>query len=366
MTRALVTGACGAMGSRLVELLLQKGYEVTATDLDRPRGATVRNKDRIIRLGARFIPADLTQPRTLPPVVKDVDIVFHTASAFNYYMPFEIMSRINVDGTRNLCEAIVRENPGLKLMVHWSTMEIYGISMFDATRLPPTGELTEEHPPNPSSEVAYERTKYLQEQVVWDYHRRHGLPVLVIRPASVYGPGTLMDTVLFFLVTRGIITALPRLNFRWPLIHVSDVIHASVHLSEKEGLGGQVFNLVDDQNYTFSDVIFSIAQATGNRIYALPPLPPTFLKLIRPFLGLVQWMCLREIRSIQKKGKTPFVSEQTLRGFFREFKNIKKLSENFRATNKKLKATGYRLLYPDYRLSVYETARWYRERGYII
>jgi UDP-glucose 4-epimerase len=358
LERVLVTGACGAVGSALVELLVQKGYRVRATDLEQPVGVTVRNRERILQLGVEFVPADLTRPETLPPVVKGVDVVFHTASIFNYYAPLELMRKVNVEGTRNLCEALLRENP--KVFVHWSTLEIFGISMFQIE-----GELTEEHQPRPCEGIPYEKTKHEQEQVVWEYHAR-GLPAIILRPASLYGPGTMMDTVLFFLVTRGIIPALPRrLGFRWPLVHVKDVIHSSVHLAEK-GEVGKAYHIVDDQHYDLADVIFSIAAATDNKIYTLPPISmdSRLTRMAKIFLPLAKGMAVRTIRRIKKKGGKPFVEEGVLAAMLDELGRIE-FSKSFRASNKRLKETGYHLLYPDYRLSVYETAEWYRQRGYI-
>lgn len=360
MERVLVTGACGAVGSALVELLAQKGYRIRATDLEQPVGVTVRNRERILQLGVEFIPADLTRPETLPRVVRDVDVVFHTASIFNYYAPLELMRAVNVEGTRNLCEALLKEGGTLKAFIHWSTLEIFGISMFQIE-----GELTEEHQPRPCEGIPYEKSKYEQEQVVWEYHRR-GLPAIVLRPASLYGPGTMMDTVLFFLVTRGIIPALPRqLGFRWPLVHVKDVIHSSVHLAEK-GEVGRVYHIVDDQRYDLADVIFSIATATENKIYALPPISMSgrLTRLGKIFLPLAKRIAVRAIRKIKRKGRKPFVEEGVLAAMLDELGQTK-FSKNFRASNRRLKETGYRLLYPDYRLSVYETAEWYKQRGYV-
>jgi nucleoside-diphosphate-sugar epimerase len=360
LERVLVTGACGAVGSALVELLTQKGYRVRATDLEQPVGATVRNKERILQLGVEFVPADLTRPETLPPVVRDVDVVFHTASIFNYYAPLELMQRVNVEGTRNLCEALLREGRTPKVFMHWSTLEIFGISMFQIE-----GELTEEHQPRPCEGIPYEKTKYEQEQTVWEYHRR-GLPAIVLRPASLYGPGTMMDTLLFFLVTRGIIPALPRqLGFRWPLVHVKDVIHSSVHLAEK-GEVGKAYHIVDDQQYDLADVISSIAAATDEKIYTLPPISMSsrLMRLGRIFLPLAKRAGVRTIRKIKRKGRKPFVEEGVLAAMLDELGRTK-FSKNFRASNRRLKETGYHLLYPHYRLSVHETAEWYRQRGYI-
>lgn len=364
---ALVTGACGAIGTNLVDLLLERGYQVRATDLETPVGTTVRNRDHIEKSGAEFIPSDLTKPDTLEKVVRDVEIIFHVASIFNYYTPFEVMERVNVQGMKNLCDAILKVNPDIELLVHWSTGEVYGFNMFDATMLPPSGELLEDHPMTPG-ESPYAKSKYLQEQVVWKYHKENGLPVTVLRLASVYGPGSMVDTLFFFLVTRGIIQAFPQqINFRWPLVHVKDVIASSVYLAERKNVVGEAYNIADDQNYTIADIFFSIAEATGNKIYRLP-LNIQMSKvsgMMRTFLPMVKRFVPGIINAVKKKGKIPMFETFTINAYIDVLRSIRKFSDNFKYSNRKLKQTGYKLIYPDYRYSVYETAQWYREVGYI-
>ncbi|MBI4361927.1 MAG: NAD(P)-dependent oxidoreductase [Euryarchaeota archaeon] len=364
--RVLVTGACGAIGTNLVELLVQQGTEVRATDLESPTGVTVASREQVERCGATFIPSDLTRPETLDRVVKGVDAVFHLASIFNYATPWEAMERVNVQGTRNLCEAIARSDPKTRL-IHWSSGEVYGFGMMDAAALPPDGELTEEAPQAPG-ESPYAKSKQLQEQVVWEYHREKGLPATVLRLASVYGPGTMLDTLFFFLVHRGILQAFPRhINLRWPLVHVQDVIRSSVHLAGRKEAVGQAYNIVDDQNYTVADVIHSVALATGNRLYALP-IPIRMSKvtgITKLALPIAKMDTLRRIRAVKKRGKKPTFETFTIEAYMDVLRRVKRVHDDFRYSNRKLKATGYTLRYPDYRHSVHETADWYRQRRYI-
>jgi nucleoside-diphosphate-sugar epimerase len=366
MPLALVTGACGAIGNNLVDLLLEKRYKVRATDLEKPTGVTVCDRERIESCGAEFIPSDLTKPETLEKTVKDVDIVFHLASILNYATPWEVMERVNVQGTKNLCEVIAKTNPDARL-IHWSSGEVYGFGMMDASRLPPSGELTEEAQQKPG-ESPYAKSKHLQEQVVWGYSKEKGLKVTVLRLASVYGPGTFIDTLLFFAITRGIVGAFPKyINFRWPLVHVKDVIASSVFLAEKDVSVGEAYNIADDQNYTIAEVIYAIAFATGNKLYN-PPLPIHMSKVTRitkAFIPLARRAAVRRINNVKKKGKTPVFETFTISAYMDTIKEVEKFSDDFKFSNRKLKGAGYELLYPDYRYSVYETAEWYRARGYI-
>ncbi|PIU69015.1 MAG: hypothetical protein COS84_00230, partial [Armatimonadetes bacterium CG07_land_8_20_14_0_80_40_9] len=120
----LVTGACGFNGSYMVELLLEKGYKVRATDLE----GTERGiyEDLVKREGVEFVPSDLTKKETLKEVVKDVEYVFHPAAVFDYAAKWELMERVNVFGTRNLCEVLMEEGKVKKFVV-WSSAAVYGI-----------------------------------------------------------------------------------------------------------------------------------------------------------------------------------------------------------------------------------------------
>ena len=87
----LVTGACGFMGTHMVEVLAEAGYQIRATDL--PAAYPEDNKKRglfpsVLRnLGVDFVGADLTDKQSLAEVVKDVEIIFHIAGLFSHQFP---------------------------------------------------------------------------------------------------------------------------------------------------------------------------------------------------------------------------------------------------------------------------------------
>ncbi len=364
---ALVTGACGAIGTNLVLLLLDKGYSVRATDLEETTSCTAKqNKEYIQKSGAEFQSSDLTKPETLEDVVKDVDIIFHTASLFNYYSPIDAMRKVNVEGTRNLCDAVIEHNPDLERFMHWSTGEIYGFNMMDEEDLPSNGALKEGASKTPG-ESPYAQTKWEQEQVVWEYNEEYDLPAISLRLASVYGPGTLVETLFCYLITRGIVNIFPRnFSFRWPLVHVEDTLWSALHLAEN-GEVGEAYNISDDQNYTISDVFYAIANETDNELYSVPTVfgASTIMSLIKPFLPLLKPPISSIIDGIKSQGIKPMMGKSTVEGYIEVLQDIDDFAEDFYYSNQKLRDTGYEPRYPDYRDSVRETYKWYREIGYI-
>lgn len=332
---ALVTGAHGFMGKQLCRRLAAHGFEVRGTDLEAAADGTFEDSD------IEFVPADLTEPDTLASVVTDVDEVFHTASLFSYAsnVPWERFETINVEGTRNLLEALRDADPDR--FVHWSTAGVYGAP--DPDRLP----VTEDHPKTPESN--YDRSKWLQEQAVTEHHEEYGLPTVVLRPAPVYGPGNTYGIAqLWFAVAKGYLQVFPSYcDYHLPLVHAEDVIGASVHLAE-HGESGAAYNVIDDQEYELRDVLSFAAEVLDSKLYGLPLGNRTYeaLNAFRRFVPAL------EDRYRANDEEPPFERDAL---FY--------LKGNYWLSNDRLRETGYEPAYPRFEHGLLETIEWYRTEG---
>lgn len=333
--RALVTGACGFIGSRVCEKLAEEGYEVRGTDL------ATADRSAMGELDAEFAAADLTEYDEVREAVRGIDVIFHTASLFSYssLIDWEKFETVNVDGTENLCEAAVEE--GVDSMVHWSTCGVYG---------PPKDELVpakEDHPKNPESN--YDLSKWLQEQKAMEYHGRDGFEVKVIRPAAVYGPGTTYGAGQVLLaIGMGYLKVYPlHCDYRFSVAHVEDVVRAAVHVHEN-GEPGEAYNVVDEAEYTAARLIKEVAGMMGKRVYGLPIGCETYKRFanFRVFVPPVERFC-------DTLGVEPPIEADTL--YY--------LKGNYWMDNTKLKETGFEPKYPSFREGVPETIRWYEEQG---
>lgn len=335
--KALVTGGCGFIGSRLCERLVERGYEVRATDLETADISTLDGVD------VEFVPANLTRREGLEEVVEDVDVVFHTAAVFTYssLVDWDVFHRVNVEGTRNLCDAAVEA--GVGSMVQWSTSGVYG---------PPEEELlpvTEDHPKNPESN--YDRSKWLQEQVAMEYDGVDGMSVKAIRPGSVYGPGnTYALGEILLAIARGNLRFYPlHCDERFSIVHVDDVVRAAIHL-DGEGEGGEPYNVVDDGDYTVRRFVKDVAAMAGHHVYGLPVGCGAFRRLakLRPLVPPLE-------RLFDAFGQEPPIEADTL--YY--------LKGHYDIGNEKLKSTGFELEYPTFREGMPETLEWYEEEDLV-
>lgn len=346
--RSLVTGACGFMGTHMVELLAAAGHEVLATDLESAWKADDRKAGRfpsvIKSAGVQFVASDLTQPETLAPIVEGLDYVFHVAGVFSYAASWQVLRRVNVDGTKALLDRLLVASPELKRVVVWGAGGIYGFP--DADQLPMREDVNPPAPPND-----YLRSKWFEEHLVMRYGRERGLPWTILRPTTVYGPrGVYGGGQLLLGVASMPVAAIPR-NFtaRIPFVHVKDVCGAALFLATAEAAKSQAFNVNDDSRMTNVELFAYLAAITGHRYVSLPSVPIVQMRpLLAALAGAMQAVA-------QGLSVTSPLDRPTM-----EY-----LGRDFTYANDKLKSTGYQLVYPDARDGIRDTIDWYRKEGWL-
>lgn len=320
----LVTGAAGFMGSHVVEYLAKAGVRVRATA--RPRKAT----PFFDALGVEFVGADLTRPETIPPLFEgDVDRVFHLGAICNFSTPYEKLAPTNVVGVERITEAAMQA--GVKRFVHVASTSVYG---------PYRGTpFTEDGPREPQDD--YGRSKRDGENVVL---RRieEGLPAIMTRPCTVYGPRCNDGAGKAFSRPTSI-TAIPG-NGRQLLsnIRAEDVAAAVEYLSHRDDAVGRVFNLADESNPTLEEALTIAAEAFGSK-------PP---KLHMP-LSVVKAMAKLQGFAAARKGEIPDL----------EYDAVRYLYDDYVVDISRLKQSGFSLTYPDFAASMRQMRDWYAEHG---
>jgi nucleoside-diphosphate-sugar epimerase len=318
---SLVTGAAGFMGSHVVEYLVQQGVKVRATA--RPR----KDISFFERLGVEYMPADLTKPETLPPLFDGVDRVFHLGAICNFSTPYEKLRPTNVDGVREITR-LALENK-VKCFVHVTSTSVYG--RYTGT------PFREDGPRNPKDD--YGRSKRDGEDVVFK-RMEEGLPLVIVRPCTVYGPRCQDGAGKAFSRPTSI-AAIPG-NGKQKLanIRAEDVAAALLHLSVHEETYGQTYNIADDSNPTLEEALCTAAEIFGSK---------------RPTLHLPLWLVGLTAKVdgyfSGKKGKVPDL----------EYEAVQYLYEDYIVDNTKLKNTGFKLMYPDFFESMRDMAERYRQ-----
>jgi nucleoside-diphosphate-sugar epimerase len=334
---ALVTGSTGYLGSRLVPALLDRGWAVRASGR-RPRPDDLPDD-------VDYRAADLAGDDDLGPVVEGVTHVFHLAGASSSRSDEEEMQRTNVAGTRNLVAAA--RGTGVERFLHMSTTAVYG----EEEQLPlPVVEDVEPHPSR-----AYGKAKLGAEAEVWA--AGDDMPVVVLRPVSVYGPGAVKlvgSAVLDAAIERfaGLDTLVVHKEpIEQRLLHVDDLVDATIHLARHEGAVGRAFNVVSGQ-YPSS---LELAQILADQFeMKFDPADDEDCGLSYEERGDVRERMLAE-------GMTDDI-------YFTEerFRFMRKSNRNNRLSIDALLGTGFELSQPDTRAGIAHAVAWYRDHRWII
>lgn len=241
--KSLVTGASGFIGSYLTRALVSAGDQVRV--LIRPLSDCSYLPDSVERcLG------DLTDAASLADTVTGADRVFHCGAVVSDWGDPTEFRKANVMGTRYLVQESLKA--GVVKFVHVSSTDVYG------------------HPDFPAVEDAafryrgwpYGDTKIDAENVVWDAATR-GLPVTVIRPATVYGPRAAVIKEIISLLKRSEMVLIGRGDADAGLCYVDNLTDALV-LSGNPTLGrGRAYNIADGLGVTWKQLVDSLADTAG-------------------------------------------------------------------------------------------------------
>ena len=241
---ALVTGASGFIGSHLVEALVPRDWRVRCLVRKTSRLKWLPTDDVTLINGEIATPGD-----DLDRAVKGVSVVFHLAGLTSATEDAQYTT-VNVDGTRNIVDAMKRGAPDA-LLVFCSSLSAAG----PARAHRPVNETDTEQPIS-----AYGRSKLAAEEVV----TASGLEYLVVRPPAVYGPRDVDILAAFKMAIRGIALRVAPAGQRLSMIHAEDLARGLVCAAEAEGRG--LYYMTDGMIHTYESITEQIARAVGNRV----------------------------------------------------------------------------------------------------
>lgn len=331
--KILITGAGGFLGKRIVERLLAHGQ----TDL-RCMVRDVSKAQALRELAAQhpaaqleIVAVNLRNPAEIPAAVAGCELIVHAAAALKG-SPAEMFLDSCV-ASRNLLDAVATQRP--MRVVHISSFGTMGVAS------QPRGAMVDETMPletQPAKRDLYSYTKLRQEQVFWDYQKRFGFELVVLRPGVIYGPGGGRFSNRVGLELFGRFLHLGGSNLI-PLTYVDNCAEAIVVAALSPAANGHVYNVVDDDIPTSSEYLQKYSQEV-KPVRSIPV----------PFFVLMAIGRAVERYNVRSKGQLPAI--------FTPYKVLAMWGGN-RFTNAKLKSLGWKQLVPT-REGIARTFAWFR------
>jgi dihydroflavonol-4-reductase len=252
-----LTGASGYTGGRLLAALRARGDEVAV--LVRPRSLTEA------RSGASsIVEGDLADEAAVDRLVAGQDAVLHVAAVYRTAgHPDDYYREVNVRGTGRLLEAAARH--GVRRFVHTSTVGVHG-----HVEHPPADETAPFAPGD-----IYQETKAEAERLAFDYNARRGVPVAVVRPGAIYGPGETRLLKLFRAIARGRYAIVGSGRTFYHPVYIDDLVQGFMLALDRPEAVGEAFLVCGPSYVSQRDLAALVARHTGGRVlpFRIPARP---------------------------------------------------------------------------------------------
>ena len=243
MKRVLITGASGFLGGRLAQILAGRGVPTRilarkSSSLDHLDGDSIE----VVR-------ADLVESPALTQAMQGVSHIFHCAGCSTDWAPQETYYAANVAGTQALLLA-ARHAGNIERFLHISSTDVYGY---------PRMVCDESHPLTYVG-LPYNETKCLGEAAACEASEKTGLPVTILRPATIYGPrGTAFVSDIVTLLREGSMALFDSGRSRGGFCYVDNVAEAMIAAAISPNTIGRAYNISDGTNATWKQYVTALA-----------------------------------------------------------------------------------------------------------
>jgi nucleoside-diphosphate-sugar epimerase len=284
MKKVLVTGAGGFIGYNLGNYLSSHEYNVTGVDINYPENETCQFNSAT---------GDFRDKGLMHRLLEGVDFIFHLASA---HLQISLSESeywdINVHSLRPFLD--MASSHGVKRFIHVSSVGAYGNLK--------TWPANEETQCNPQS--IYGETKVAGEKEVLKFSEETGFPIVIIRPAWVYGPGCPRTMKLARALRKGRFIMIGKCeNLRHP-IYISDMLDAFNLSLEYEAAVGELIIIAGERAITTNELIDTFC-----KVLRIPKpkirIPYLFGVVLATFAEAMFWLIKKE----------PPISRRTLEFF---------------------------------------------------
>lgn len=246
--KVLVTGGTGFIGKFVLLRLKEAGHSIRCL-VRKTTDTTIPEK-----VGAELITGDVTDRSSVKQAVSGIDSVIHLANIYDFWIPHKKdYYAVNVEGTRNVLEESLDAN--INKIIHISTLGVYGV--------PNEKPYTENSSPANNRTSLYFDTKYQGDSIAWKLHHEKNLPLVVIYPGGVTGPGDNKSSGRYlYNMVKGKMPAQAFLNSVFTWVDVRDVAEVIVRALEKnDNIGEKYF--AGAEMLTFAEFNRLISSASG-------------------------------------------------------------------------------------------------------
>jgi len=260
MTKVLVTGAGGFIGSHLTEELVRQGEEVRAFVRynSRDERGLLEDLPKEVQNQFEVVAGDLKDPDGVKKTVKGCAKVYHLgaliAIPYSYIHPFNFI-QTNVAGTAHLLNACL-EDGSVQRIIHTSTSEVYGTAQY----VP----IDEKHPLQAQS--PYSASKIAADKLAESYYLSFGLPVTTLRPFNTFGPRQSLRAIIPTIISQILGDQRVRLGNTRPrrdFLFVKDTVRGFITLGKCDEAVGKVVNIGTGKDISIGELVEKILGMMG-------------------------------------------------------------------------------------------------------
>jgi len=306
VTKVLVTGGAGFIGSHTVDALLGRGYDVRVVDALLPPVHNGRWPGYVPAKVERII-ADTRDKAAMGSALDGVAVIYHFAAYQDYLMDFSTFFHVNATATALLYELIVERHLPVELVIVASSQAVYGEGKYRCASCgvvypdqrpesqlakgqwevrcpacdgPLTMERTDEATVRPHN--SYAMSKRSQEEIALNLGRRYGIPSVAFRYSIVQGPrqsfhnaysGALRSFAVRVLHGRAPVVYEDGLQQR-DYVSVDDVVRANLLPLDRPDMAFAAYNVGGDRSLTVQDLAELVAREAGADVR--PHLPGSY------------------------------------------------------------------------------------------
>ena len=256
--RVCVTGATGQIGGALIKRLLAEGSDIQVL----ARAST--RADELETQRVQVIRGDLSDETAIESAINGAEVVYHIAAKVSGAGGLDVYVETNCKGTQRVFEASVRQH--VRRVIYLSSIAVYGLAR-------PGDSIDEDTPLDsaPEQRDLYSRTKIAADEIAISYSDR--LPVTIIRPGIVYGPGRPLPLGLLAVCLGQWNLVFANKRQRFPLNYLENLVDAILLAGKEGGEELRQYIVVDDADLTLERYHKEKSEADGTRTIFLPGWP---------------------------------------------------------------------------------------------